>query len=104
MSPSKLHPGICQRLCPAARLFRNTRWLVPVEASRLLLALGFFALMPGLRAAEPPGVDDHTTALWLFDEPTYPNVIPTDSSCLSGTGTCRLIRTVKVCTLEAGRA
>ena len=31
-------------------------------------------------AAVSPGVDDHTVALWLFDEPAYPNVILTDAS------------------------
>ncbi|MCB1124209.1 MAG: hypothetical protein KJT03_21845, partial [Verrucomicrobiae bacterium] len=37
------------------------------------------ALWPWLSFANSPGVDDHTVALWLFDEPTYPNVILTDA-------------------------
>lgn len=31
-------------------------------------------------AATSPGVDGHTVALWLFDEPNYPNAILTDAS------------------------
>lgn len=31
-------------------------------------------------AGVSPGVDEHTVALWLFDEPNYPNVLLTDAS------------------------
>jgi hypothetical protein len=41
--------------------------------------LGLLAWCPTLSGAGSPGVDDHTVALWLFDEPTYPNVILTDA-------------------------
>lgn len=41
-------------------------------------ALLVFRSLPAATAA--PGADEHTVALWLFDEPTYPNVILTDAS------------------------
>ena len=34
---------------------------------------------PSLLNAASPGVDKHTVALWLFDEPNYPNVLLTDA-------------------------
>ncbi len=46
----------------------------------LLLTAGLaLASATALPAANAPGVDEHTVALWLFDEPMYPNVILTDA-------------------------
>lgn len=42
--------------------------------------LGALALCQSSFSAAPPGVDKHTVALWLFDEPNYPNVLLTDAS------------------------
>src|SRR5687768_3768758 len=45
------------------------------------LAIAFAnAGLTRLARAGSPGVDEHTIALWLFDEPTYPNVLLTDAS------------------------
>jgi hypothetical protein len=44
--------------------------------------LGFSGLLTAaslLHGATSPGVDENTVALWLFDEPMYPNVILTDA-------------------------
>ncbi|HVZ64499.1 MAG TPA: hypothetical protein VG936_08000 [Lacunisphaera sp.] len=42
--------------------------------------LAALALPSALFSADSPGVDAHTVALWLFDEPTYPNMVLTDAS------------------------
>ena len=41
--------------------------------------LGLLACAHLLVAAGTPGVDKHTIALWLFDEPAYPNMVLTDA-------------------------
>jgi hypothetical protein len=46
----------------------------------LLAILAGLTLSGGTAHAAAPGADEHTVALWLFDEPTYPNVILTDAS------------------------
>ncbi|MEZ5275088.1 MAG: hypothetical protein R3F07_01755 [Opitutaceae bacterium] len=55
---------------PVASMLWNWRVL------GLTCLLGWF---PTVSGAASPGVDEHTLALWLFDEPTYPNVILTDA-------------------------
>jgi hypothetical protein len=49
---------------------------------RLVVRLASLAALAWCRpaaAAGSPGVDAHTVALWLFDEPTYPNMVLTDA-------------------------
>ncbi len=56
----------------------HSRW-----RHRLALSSTAFVALAGGNAAVAagsPGVDPHTVALWLFDEPTCPDVILTDAS------------------------
>jgi len=55
-----------------------SQWIV-APPRLLLLALAITSCSP-LVAFGSPGADRHTVALWLFDEPLYPNVILTDAS------------------------
>lgn len=58
----------------------------PVSLSRFLrfgavLVCSWVAGAPAVpAAARDAGADPHTVALWLFDEPMYPNVVLTDAS------------------------
>jgi hypothetical protein len=62
------------------RARRPGRTNVPIRNRLIALTLlGILTGYPTLSGANSPGVDDHTVALWLFDEPTYPNVILTDA-------------------------
>jgi hypothetical protein len=45
-----------------------------------LVRLALLVALGSVGHARSPGVDAHTVALWLFDEPTYPNVVLTDAS------------------------
>jgi hypothetical protein len=45
----------------------------------LFLFLAALAWDQSLAGTDSPGVDKHTVALWLFDEPSYPNMVLTDA-------------------------
>lgn len=44
----------------------------------LLVALSLISFLAA-RSEVAPGADKHTVALWLFDEPSYPNMVLTDA-------------------------
>lgn len=70
---------------PCHRLCYRTRFPPPTGKQKFVCLAKIITLLLCLRStphlgAGSPGVDNHTVALWLFDEPTYPNVILTDAS------------------------